>query len=66
MLSPKRLIKRQAKEGDRIMRMSDKLTGRVVDIQHVANGIEKIILKLEDCTNSSVYNSLNLYRVIED
>jgi hypothetical protein len=66
ILSPKRLIKRQAKEGDRIMRMSDKLTGRVVDIQHTANGIEKIILKLEDGTNSSVYNSMNLYRVIED
>ena len=62
----KKLIKRSAKVGDRVMRTSDNLIGTVVGIQSVVNGIEKLIIKLDDGTNNSVFNSTDLYRVIEE
>ena len=62
----KKLIKRAAKIGDKVLRTSDNLMGIVVDIQSIVNGIEKLIIKLDDGTNSSIYNSVDLYRVIEE
>lgn len=62
----KKLIKRAAKIGDKVLRTSDNLIGIVVDIQSIVNGIEKLIIKLDDGTNNSIYNSLDLYRVIEE
>ena len=64
--TPKKLIKRGAKVGDKVMRISDNLIGTVVGIQSVVNGIEKLLIKLDDGTNTSVYNSVDLYRVIEE
>lgn len=63
---PGNLVKRTAKVGDRIVRTSDKLIGIVIGVQSVSNGIEKLIFKLEDGTNSSVFNSVEFYRVIEE
>jgi hypothetical protein len=62
----KKLTKRQAKVGDRVMRMSDHLIGTVIGIQSLVNGIEKLIIKLDDGTSNSIFNSLELYRIIED
>jgi len=62
----KKLIKRQAKVGDRVMRMPDHLIGTVVGIQSLVNGIEKLIIKLDDGTSNSIFNSVEQYRIIED
>ena len=62
----KKLIKRQAKVGDRVMRMSDHLIGTVTGIQSLVNGIEKLIIKLNDGTSNSIFNSVEQYRIIED
>lgn len=61
-----RLIKRQAKVGDRVMRTSDHLIGTVVGIQNMVNGIEKLLVQLDDGTNDSIFNSIELYRIIEE
>lgn len=62
----RKLIQRQAKVGDKVMRTSDNLVGTVVDIQSIANGIEKLIIKLDDGTNNSIFNSVDLYYIIEE
>lgn len=56
---------RKANVGDTIMRTSDNLIGKVVEIQTTANGLEKLILELEDGSKGSVYNTTKLYQVIE-
>ncbi len=56
---------RKANVGDTIMRTSDNLIGKVVEIQTTANGLEKLILELEDGCKGSVYNNTRLYQVIE-
>lgn len=62
----RRLIQRQAKVGDKVMRTSDNLVGTVVGIQSLVNGIEKLIIKLDDGTNNSIFNSIDLYYIIEE
>lgn len=56
---------RKANVGDTIIRTSDNLIGKVVEIQTTANGLEKLILELEDGSKGSVYNTTKLYQVIE-
>jgi len=63
---PRKLIRRQAKVGDKVMRTSDNLVGTVVGIQSLANGIEKLIIQLDDGTNNSIFNSVDLYYIIEE
>lgn len=63
---PRKLIRRQAKVGDKVMRTSDNLVGTVVGIQSLANGIEKLIIQLDDGTNNSIFNSVDLYYTIEE
>jgi len=56
---------RKANVGDTIIRTSDNLIGKVVEIQTTANGLEKLILELEDGSKGSVYNNTRLYQVVE-
>ena len=56
---------RKANVGDTIMRTSDNLIGKVIEIQPTANGLEKLILELEDGSKGSVYNNTRLYQVVE-
>lgn len=56
---------RKANVGDTIMRTSDNIIGKVVEIQTTANGLEKLILELEDGSKGSVYNNTRLYQVVE-
>ena len=56
---------RKANIGDTIMRSSDKIIGKVIEIQTTANGLEKLILEFSDGTKGSVYNNTRLYQVIE-
>ena len=56
---------RKANVGDTIVRVSDNLIGKVVEIQTTANGLEKLILELEDGSKGSVYNNTRLYQVVE-
>ena len=56
---------RKANVGDTIVRTSDNLIGKVVEIQTTANGLEKLILKLEDGSKGSVYNNTRLYQVVK-
>ena len=56
---------RKANVGDTIMRTSDNIIGKVVEIQTTANGLEKLILELEDGSKGSVYNNTRLYQVLE-
>ena len=56
---------RKANVGDTIVRTSDNLIGKVVEIQTTANGLEKLILELEDGSKGSVYNNTRLYQVVE-
>lgn len=50
--------------GDLIMRKSDKKIGRVKEIKTTPNGLEKLILELEDGTTDFVYNKTKLYQVL--
>ena len=56
---------RKANVGDTIVRVSDNLIGKVVEIRTTANGLEKLILELEDGSKGSVYNNTRLYQVVE-
>ena len=56
---------RKANIGDTIMRSSDNIIGKVIEIQTTANGLEKLILELSDGTKGSVYNNTRLYQVLE-
>lgn len=62
----RRLVKRKAQIGDKIMRTSDNLIGVVIGTQSLANDIEKLIIRLDDGTTNSIFNSINLYRIIEE
>lgn len=62
----KRLVKRKAQIGDRVMRTSDHLTGVVIGTQSLVNDVEKLIIQLDDGSTNSIFNSINLYRVIEE
>ena len=61
-----RMVTRDAEIGDRVMRMTDNLVGTVVGIKTFDNGIERLILELDDGSSSSVFNDTNMYRVIFD
>ncbi len=50
--------------GDLIMRTSDKKIGKVTGIKTTPNGLEKLILELEDGTTDFVYNKTKLYQVL--
>ena len=56
--------KKRATVGDWVMRTSDNLIGKVVEIKKLGSGIEKLILELEDGSQSGVFNSTNLYWVL--
>ena len=56
---------RKANVGDIIMRTSDNIIGKVVEIQTTANGLEKLILEFNDGSKGSVYNNIKLYQVVE-
>ena len=58
------MVSRPAKIGDRVMRMTDNLVGTVVEIKTLNNGIERLILELDDGSSSGVFNDTNMYRVI--
>jgi hypothetical protein len=55
---------RNANVGDTIMRTTDNLIGKVIEIQTTANGLEKLILELEDGSKGSVYNNTKLYQIV--
>jgi len=56
---------RKANIGDTIIRTSDNIIGKVIEIQTTANGLEKLILELNDGSKGSVYNNTRLYQVVE-
>lgn len=56
--------KGDAQIGDWVVRTSDNLIGKVVEIRKLGSGIEKLILELKDGSQSGVYNNTSLYRVI--
>lgn len=58
-------VTRKAAVGDTIVKNSDDQKGVVVEIQPLPNGLEKLIIKLEDGSTSSVYNNTRLFQVIE-
>ena len=58
-------INRKANVGDVIIRTTDNTIGKVVRIETVPNGLEKLILEMEDGAKGSVYNNTKLYQVIE-
>ena len=58
-------VTRKAVIGDTIIKSSDNQIGEVIDIQTLPNGIEKLIIKLEDGTTGSVYNNTRLFHVLE-
>lgn len=62
----RKMVSRFAKIGDRVMRMTDNLVGTVIEIKTLNNGIERLVLKLEDGSSSGVFNDTNMYRVILD
>ena len=64
ILLSKRIKKRKAEIGDKVIRTSDNLIGKVIDIKRLGSGIEKLILELDDGSLSGVFNSTDLYRVI--
>lgn len=57
--------KKKAMVGDWVIRTSDNLIGKVVEIKKLGSGIEKLILELEDGSLSGVFNSTKLYRVLQ-
>lgn len=57
--------KGEAKIGDWIVRTSDNLIGKVVEIRKLGSGIERLILELKDGSLSGVYNNSSLYRIIK-
>jgi hypothetical protein len=60
-----KMVTRKAVIGDTIIKSSDNQIGEVIDIQTLPNGIEKLIIKLEDGTTGSVYNNTRLFKVLE-
>ena len=58
-------VNRKALVGDIIVRTTDKLVAKVLKIETVPNGLEKLILEFNDGTKGSVYNNTRLYQVIE-
>ena len=60
-----KMVTRKAVIGDTIIKSSDNQVGEVIDIQTLPNGIEKLIIKLEDGTTGSVYNNTRLFQVLE-
>jgi hypothetical protein len=60
-----KMVTRKAVIGDTIIKSSDNQVGEVIDIQTLPNGIEKLIIKLEDGTTGSVYNNTRLFKVLE-
>lgn len=60
-----RLVNRKAVIGDTIQKTIDKQIGKVVDIQELPNGLEKLILEYDDGTSGSVYNVTKLFQVLE-
>lgn len=58
-------VTRKAAVGDTIVKNSDNQKGVVVEIQSLPNGLEKLIIKLEDGSTGSVYNNTRLFQVIE-
>ena len=58
-------ITRKANVGDVVIRTTDNTIGKVVRIETVPNGLEKLILEMEDGAKGSVYNNTKLYQVIE-
>ncbi len=58
-------VTRKAAVGDTIVKNSDNQKGVVVEIQPLPNGLEKLIIKLEDGSKGSVYNNTKLFQVIE-
>ncbi|MBR7086855.1 MAG: DUF2130 domain-containing protein [Prevotella sp.] len=64
-IAPEHLIKREAKIGDVIVRLSDYKMGEVVEIKLLKNDIERIMFKCNDGTIEGVYSLTRLYRVVE-
>ena len=58
-------VTRKANIGDTIIKKTDNQKGKVVEIQSLPNGLEKLILKMEDGTTGSVYNTTKLYQLVE-
>ena len=54
----------KAKIGDMIEQTSDGVIGKVIEIKDVGYGIEKIILELEDGSQSTVFNDISMYNVL--
>ena len=54
----------QAEVGNWVIRTSDNLVGRVVDIIKLKGGVEKLVLDLKDGSQASVFNKTNLYRIL--
>jgi hypothetical protein len=59
------LVTRKAIVGDIIKKTSDNQFAKVIDIQELPNGLEKLILEYDDGTSGSVYNVVKLFQVIE-
>ena len=57
-------IRKKASVGDWILRASDYQAGKVVDIKKLGSGLEKLILELEDGSQSALFNRTKLYWVL--
>ena len=55
---------RKASIGDTIQRKSDGLIGKVVEIKKLGYGIERLVLELEDGSQSGVFNDTSMYYVL--
>ena len=58
-------VTRPARIGDWIIRKSDGLIAKVVDIKGLGGGFERLILELEDGSKSGVFNNPNLFKVLQ-
>lgn len=57
---------RKASIGDTVQRKSDGLIGKVVEIKKLNYGIEKLVLELNDGSQSGVFNDTSMYYVLLD
>lgn len=60
------LVTRKAVVGDTIKKTSEDQFAKVLDVQELPNGLEKLILQYDDGTTGSVYNVVKLFQVVEN
>ena len=62
----RKMVVKRARIGDMVQRKSDGIIGKVVEIKELGYGIERLILKLKDGSQSEVFNDTSMYYVLTD